>query len=96
MPKDLLNKANKLMRTANNTAWNVRSTQRNLNSLTQNSQNKKQQKAAQKALDWECACGKKNTSKFCETCGNAKPACPNCGAAPTGSKFCGNCGTPMN
>ena len=50
---------------------------------------------------WECACGAKNTGKFCQNCGAGKPepkAAPaaggwkcDCGAENTG-KFCTNCG----
>lgn len=45
---------------------------------------------------WDCACGAKGlTSKFCYSCGAAKPSvwkC-DCGAENT-SKFCNNCGKP--
>jgi len=94
--RDLLNKANRLMNTANNTAYNVNRTKSNVDRLNRDSKNAKQQKEAQKALEWKCVCGKKQTSKFCDNCGKSKPACPNCGAAPTGSKFCGECGTAMD
>ncbi|HBD63691.1 MAG TPA: virion core protein (lumpy skin disease virus) [Clostridiales bacterium] len=46
--------------------------------------------------EWQCKCGAKNTGKFCQECGNPKPApsgqwtC-NCGTVNTG-KFCQECG----
>jgi len=48
------------------------------------------------ADNWTCSCGKTNTGKFCEECGNKKPensggwTC-SCGTANTG-KFCSECG----
>ncbi|MCL1832743.1 MAG: hypothetical protein FWG45_07560 [Oscillospiraceae bacterium] len=96
--KNLLNKlseANRALNTVNNTAYNVRRTKSNVDHINSSNQRKQQEKAAQRSLEWKCACGKKCTTKFCDGCGAAKPACPNCGAAPTGSKFCGECGTPM-
>ena len=51
---------------------------------------------------WTCACGAVNTGKFCNACGQPKPApkpaadgwtCA-CGAVNTG-KFCMECGKPM-
>ncbi len=48
--------------------------------------------------NWTCACGNKNTGKFCAECGAAKPApaagwvCE-CGASSNG-KFCSECGKP--
>ncbi|MCL1903317.1 MAG: hypothetical protein FWF94_02735 [Oscillospiraceae bacterium] len=94
--KDILNKANRLMNTANNTVWNARRTKENVDSLNRANQNAKQRKESEKALEWKCSCGNKNTSKFCAGCGKAKPACPKCGAAVTGSKFCPDCGTAMD
>ena len=50
---------------------------------------------------WTCACGTKNTGKFCANCGQPKPEpkpaadswkC-SCGTENTG-KFCANCGSP--
>lgn len=47
---------------------------------------------------WKCSCGTDNTSKFCQNCGNPKPAeaqgwsC-SCGAVNKG-KFCQECGKP--
>lgn len=46
---------------------------------------------------WTCACGTKNTSKFCADCGKPRPdtgkwTC-DCGAANSG-KFCIECGKP--
>ena len=57
------------------------------------------QRVAQREADanaWICACGAKNTGKFCAECGEKKPApatewtCT-CGAKSTG-KFCPECG----
>ena len=51
--------------------------------------------AAAAAAGWLCACGTKNTGKFCSNCGSAKPeewTC-SCGAVNSG-KFCPNCGSP--
>ena len=57
------------------------------------------QRAAQKEADanaWTCACGAKNTGKFCSECGERMPApagewtCE-CGAKSSG-KFCPECG----
>ena len=53
--------------------------------------------AAAPAGGWTCPkCGAVNTSNFCGTCGEKKPAdgkwiCPKCGAENT-SNFCGTCG----
>lgn len=44
---------------------------------------------------WLCACGHKNSGKFCEECGTARPAgwvC-SCGTENKG-RFCTNCGDP--
>ncbi len=52
---------------------------------------------ASPANEWQCKCGAKNTGKFCQECGNSKPAqsgewtC-SCGAVNTG-KFCQECGS---
>jgi membrane protease subunit (stomatin/prohibitin family) len=92
---DKLNQANSAMNTANNTAWNVRRTKQNVDQIGESSKRSKEQKAAAAALEWKCECGKKNTSKFCDSCGKGKPVCSNCGARATGSKFCPECGTPM-
>lgn len=58
-----------------------------------------QQAAQQQAAEgWLCACGHRNTGKFCAECGKPKPAaeegwvCPKCGNRNTG-KFCAECGT---
>ncbi|MQW23867.1 MULTISPECIES: SPFH domain-containing protein [unclassified Lactococcus] len=45
---------------------------------------------------WMCSCGSKNTGKFCQNCGKAKPVSADswtcsCGTENTG-KFCQNCG----
>ena len=51
------------------------------------------------ANTWTCACGAKNTGKFCAECGSPKPApkdvwvCPKCGTENKG-KFCAECGEP--
>lgn len=54
---------------------------------------------------WSCpACGAQNTGKFCESCGNPKPAAQvtacACGWAPApgqpAPKFCPECGTPLS
>lgn len=56
------------------------------------------QPAAPAAGSWKCSCGAENTSKFCQNCGNPKPAdvqgwsC-SCGAINKG-KFCQECGKP--
>lgn len=55
------------------------------------------QQAAPAANEWTCACGTKNTGKFCSNCGTPKPedsswTC-SCGTVNTG-KFCSNCGSP--
>lgn len=47
---------------------------------------------------WTCACGTKNTGKFCANCGSPKPEQPvgwtcSCGAVNKG-KFCAECGKP--
>ncbi|MBQ8214312.1 MAG: SPFH domain-containing protein [Clostridia bacterium] len=64
-----------------------------------------QQQAAQKeaqqaaaANTWTCACGAKNTGKFCSECGSKKPEAASgwtcsCGKVNTG-KFCSECGSP--
>jgi len=93
--RDLLNKANQIMNTANNTAYNANRTKNTMSRMTDSAKRSKEQKVAEKALEWKCECGKKTSSKFCDSCGKAKPACPNCGAAPTGGKFCGDCGSAM-
>ncbi len=57
-----------------------------------------QAEKAEAARDtWTCACGSRNTGKFCAECGSAKPApaaggwvC-SCGASNNG-KFCSECG----
>ena len=48
---------------------------------------------------WTCACGQKNSGKFCSNCGKPQPAptewtC-SCGAKNSG-KFCSNCGKPRH
>ncbi len=46
--------------------------------------------------EWACACGAKNTGKFCSNCGKPASAAEwvcDCGAKNTG-KFCSNCGKP--
>ena len=55
---------------------------------------------------WTCACGTKNTGKFCANCGQPKPAseplykCDKCGWEPEDPKnppkFCPECGDPFN
>ena len=51
---------------------------------------------------WTCECGQQNKLNFCLKCGKKKPNkektlfCPNCGnKVPSGSKFCGECGTKI-
>jgi len=103
MLKDLLNKANNIMNTASRTTMNVNQTKRNIDSLGGQSRQvqqreanrKREEKARQKALEWRCECKRKNHGKFCDSCGKSKPACPSCGAADTGSKFCAQCGASM-
>jgi membrane protease subunit (stomatin/prohibitin family) len=99
---DKLNKVNRAVNTVGNTTRTINQTTRSVNNLSHNSQVRKQQKqraanekAAVKALEWKCVCGKTAKTKFCDSCGKAKPACPGCGADSTGAKFCGECGTPM-
>lgn len=47
--------------------------------------------------EWTCTCGTVNSGKFCNECGNPKPAAQewtcSCGAVNKG-KFCGECGSP--
>ncbi len=46
---------------------------------------------------WQCACGNKNSGKFCTECGTKKPedwVCT-CGSRNKG-KFCTECGKPKN
>ena len=49
------------------------------------------------ADSWNCACGAKNTGKFCAECGKPKPVANGwtcgCGAFNQG-KFCAECGKP--
>ena len=55
---------------------------------------------------WVCACGKRNTGKFCPECGAKKPGdtqayrCDKCGWAPEDPSarpnFCPECGDPIN
>ena len=67
-------------------------------SETNRAQMQQQQSARAAAADgWVCACGAKNTGKFCAECGAKRPAeengwfCTDCGTKNTG-KFCANCG----
>ena len=54
-----------------------------------------------KAPDWDCPCGQTgNTGKFCQNCGNPRPApqpegwdC-SCGKTGNTGKFCNECGKP--
>ena len=72
----------------------------NANTLYQMAGSQPQAQAPQSAPvagEWTCACGAKNTGKFCSECGAAKPentqwTC-SCGTVNTG-KFCSNCGSP--
>ena len=63
-----------------------------------NQQAQQQQTSSASADEWQCQCGAKNTGKFCQECGNQKPApagqwtCE-CGAENKG-KFCHECGKP--
>ena len=61
----------------------------------QEAQRAAQQAAAEAAATWTCACGAKNTGKFCAECGAKKPETEEwtcaCGAKNTG-KFCSECG----
>lgn len=64
---------------------------------SQQNQNYSQVPQNQQSLDnWNCACGQKNTGKFCSNCGTAKPTAEGwnctCGTVNKG-KFCSNCGT---
>ncbi len=58
-----------------------------------------QQQAARSAPaqnEWACACGAKNSGKFCSNCGKPAPAAEwvcACGTKNSG-KFCSNCGKP--
>ena len=64
--------------------------------MNNNINNPTQSAAPQSASadDWACACGTRNTGRFCQGCGAAKPegdwACA-CGARNTG-RFCQGCG----
>lgn len=56
-----------------------------------------ERKAAVASDGWVCACGAKNSGKFCSECGKARPAASGswkctCGQENTG-KFCQNCGS---
>ncbi len=73
----------------------------NAQSLFNMSQNQGQQnngggQAAPPANAWACACGKSNTSNFCNECGKPKPADSNgwtCSAGHSNKgKFCAECG----
>lgn len=62
-------------------------------SMGQQQQQQQQQQSAE-ANTWVCACGAKNSGKFCIECAKPKPGswtCPGCGAANKG-KFCAECG----
>lgn len=58
---------------------------------------------AQAAGTWTCACGAVNTGKFCQSCGNPRPAAQpvryRCGWAPAPGqatpRFCPECGSPL-
>jgi len=77
----------------------------NANELLAMGQQQKQQNAAQAAQSapaaasadtWTCSCGRVNTGKFCDECGNKKPDDPGswtcgCGTVNKG-KFCSECG----
>jgi len=62
--------------------------------------------AAAAAGSWTCACGAVNTGKFCESCGQARPAesrgyrCNKCGWQPAPGaqppRFCPQCGDPFD
>jgi membrane protease subunit (stomatin/prohibitin family) len=60
-------------------------------------QQPQQPASAAPADSWACACGHKNTGRFCMECGQKKPdpaggwVCAACGAANKG-KFCAECG----
>lgn len=63
-------------------------------------ESKEEKKEEPKIKEWICTkCGAKNKGKFCEECGEKKPAtykCDKCGWEPKDKtvppKFCGNCG----
>ena len=67
--------------------------------LQQMQMQQQQQATQQQAGEWQCACGAKNSGKFCGSCGTAKPEsdkCTQCGAAlPSNAKFCTECGTKV-
>ena len=67
--------------------------------LQQMQMQQQQQATQQQAGEWQCACGAKNSGKFCGSCGTAKPEsgkCTQCGAAlPANAKFCTECGTKV-
>ena len=67
--------------------------------LQQMQMQQQQQATQQQAGEWQCACGAKNSGKFCGSCGSAKPEsgkCTQCGAAlPANAKFCTECGTKV-
>lgn len=65
-----------------------------------------QQPTAPLQGEWVCACGSRNTGKFCPECGSQRPAevtgyrCDKCGWEPADPahppKFCPECGDPFN
>ena len=63
----------------------------------QQAQQQQQQANANAQPQWTCACGAKNSGKFCSECGKPRPEengwmCA-CGAKNSG-KFCSECGKP--
>ena len=88
--KNILNSLNNVLNTANRTASTVNRTKSMAKTVTGAGKDK------QKEPVWKCACGKKNSAKFCEKCGKPKPVCPQCGVDIKGAKFCPECGTAID
>ena len=83
------------MNTVSNTTNNINRTRNNVDRLsnpTRSNRNALKRNNADNSLEWKCVCKKKNTTKFCESCGLPKPACAKCGVDLKGAKFCGECG----
>ena len=91
--KNILNSLNNVLNTANRTASAVNRTKSTAKTVIGAGKDKKDK---QKELVWKCACGKKNSAKFCANCGKPKPACPQCGIDIKGEKFCPECGTAIS
>jgi membrane protease subunit (stomatin/prohibitin family) len=76
--------------------------QNSANQANQNIQNTANQNGIPQNAGWKCPkCGKINTGKFCDECGEKKPEettakCPKCGAnVEKNAKFCPECGEKL-